>query len=226
MLARVFAVCAYLIGIAGAGFFFIYVIGMGTGHWPRPEESNLSGDWGHNLLLLLLFAFQHSGMARRRFKQRLGVLARSFYVAASGIVLTALVLFWQPLPGEPLWQGPTWIVGISLIAAALTGCCVWRFDHASFLGLTQVWTGRAEIPTPLCIDGPYRYVRHPLMLGFLIAIWTQPIMWPELAMMNAGMTIYVLIAIELEERDLVEEFGEAYGTYRRRVPMLIPWKWW
>jgi protein-S-isoprenylcysteine O-methyltransferase Ste14 len=162
-------------------------------------------------------------MARHSFKKWLGVLGRSIYVATSGIVLGVLTIFWQPIPGEPSWHRPTWIVAISLLAAlGILACCHW-FDHVAFLGLTQAWTGNAEVRGMLQIAGPYRYVRHPLMLCLLIAIWAQPMMPMELLMLNGGMTAYILLAIDLEERDLVHEFGEEYEKYRKEVPALIPW---
>ncbi|MBI1833000.1 MAG: isoprenylcysteine carboxylmethyltransferase family protein [Planctomycetes bacterium] len=223
MPALLFAVIAYLIGLAGAGFFVAYVVGAGVGLWPREEAEDGQLAVQINFFLLILFAVQHSGMARQTFKQYLGWLGRSIYVAASGITLAGLTWFWQPIPGEPSWRGPIWIVGISLAAASATaGCCAW-FDHATFFGLTQAWTGAADIRTPLRIEGPYRYVRHPLMLGLLIALWAQPIMPPELLMLNGGLTVYILFAIGLEERDLLREFPEEYEKYRKEVPALIPW---
>ncbi len=223
MYARAFAVVAYLIGIAGASVYMAYVVGTGTGYWPREVVG--VGDWGHNVFLLLLFAMQHSGMARETFKQRLGVLGRSIYVAAAGIVAAALALLWEPLPGEPIWNGPIWIVGFSLAACiGLAGCCA-SFNHAAFFGLTQAWTGEAQPPMPLRIQGPYHYVRHPLMVGVLIAIWAQPIMPPELLMMNVGMTVYILAAMPMEERDLVRVYGEEYERYRTKVARLIPFVW-
>lgn len=231
MPAKLLAVAAYLIGVAGAGVFLAYVIGAGTDLWRRGRAIDGMEPWQLNLGLLFLFAIQHSGMARQTFKTKLcelipPFLQRSIYVGASGIMLGAMTYCWQPLPGEPIWDGPIWIVAISLATALAMGVCCGSFDHATFLGLTQAWTGTAEIRGPLRIDGPYRFVRHPLMLGLLIAIWAQPIMPPELLMMNAGMTIYILGAIVFEERDLVRQFGEEYEKYRRAVPSLIPWKWW
>jgi protein-S-isoprenylcysteine O-methyltransferase Ste14 len=225
MPVKIFAVLAYLIGVAGAGLYLVYVIGTGSGVWPRGEAADGLTSVRINFILLILFAFQHSGMARTAFKNRLGVLGRSIYVAASGIVLGAVVLFWQPIPGEPLWHGPIWIVAISLLAALGTGLCCASFDHTRFLGLAQAWTGTAEVRGPLRIDGPYRHVRHPLMLGLLITIWAQPIMPMELLMMNGGMTIYIVFAIGLEERDLLREFGAEYEAYRKKVPAIIPWRW-
>jgi protein-S-isoprenylcysteine O-methyltransferase Ste14 len=185
--------------------------------------------WVINFGWLFLAAGQHSGMARQSFKQWLtrwipAALERSLYVAVSGILLAALTLGWQPLPGAPLWHGPLWIAALSLLAALGVGLCCGWFDHATFFGLRQAWTGNANARSPLRIEGPYRYVRHPLMLGLLIALWAQPIMPPELLMMNVGLTVYILIAIRWEERDLVREFGAEYEQYRRKVPALIPFR--
>ena len=93
------------------------------------------------------------------------------------------------------------LVGISIAAALAIGACSAWFYHASFYGFTQAWTGVAEVNVPLRIEGPYRYVRHPLTVGFLVTIWAQPIMPPELLMLNIGMTIYVLGGIQFEEQD-------------------------
>ncbi len=225
MLTRALALMAYLVGIAGAGIFFLYVVGTGAGFFPPLDTTRGPLPWLVNIGLLFAFALQHSGMARQTFKAFLmrwipAELERSIYVAASGTVVTVLVVFWQPLPGKPIWQGPTWIVAISLLAAVGIGVCCGSFDHARFFGLTY----QAEMRGPLRIEGPYRYVRHPLMVGTLIALWAQPIMPRELLMLNAGLTLYMLIAIRLEERDLVREFGDEYLKYRRKVPALIPFR--
>jgi protein-S-isoprenylcysteine O-methyltransferase Ste14 len=99
---------------------------------------------------------------------------------------------------------------------AVAACSV-GYNHAAFFGLAYDTT-----PGRLRTDGPYRYVRHPLMLGLLLAIWGQPIMPRELLMLNVGMTVYIVVAIRLEERDLVRVFGAEYARYRDTVPALIP----
>ena len=229
MLSKAVALAAYLVGITGAGIFFAYVVGAGVGILAYRDAERGPLPWLINGGLLLLFALQHSGMARQSFKAVVmhwipAELERAVYVGASGTVVTLLVFYWQPLPGRPVWHGPTWLVGISLIGALGVGVCATWFDHASFFGLTQAWTGNADVRGPLHIEGPYRYVRHPLMLGTFVALWGQPVMPRELFLLNAGMTIYILIAIPWEERDLVREFGEEYEKYQRAVPMLFPWR--
>jgi protein-S-isoprenylcysteine O-methyltransferase Ste14 len=204
--------------------FFAYVLGTGTGYWPREEADAEHQSYGWNYLLLCSFAIQHSCMQRRNFWRLPAPYERSLYGAASGIVLGGMTLLWRPVPGGIIWEGPLWIVAISLAAAIGTGCCCASINHTTFMGLAQAWTGNAEARGPLCTEGPYRYVRHPLMLGLLIALWAQPIMPAELMMMNGGLTLYVLIALELEENDLVRDYGEEYEKYRKEVPMLIPWK--
>src|SRR5438105_1920579 len=119
MPAKLFALTAYLLGIAGAGALIAYVIGTGTGYWPRGEPADGAFPWLVNVGLSLVFALQHSGMARPSFKAwwtRVipAYLERSAYVGISGVLFIAIVLCWQPLPGEPLWHGPLWIVAISL----------------------------------------------------------------------------------------------------------------
>ncbi len=229
MLRRVYSVIAYLIGLAGASVYFAYVLGAGIGVWPRGEATSTAWSMGINLGLLALFAMQHSGMARPAYKKYIlrivpECLERSTYVAASGLVLGLLTVLWQPLPGEPFWHGPIAIVAVSLLGAFGVGVCATWFDHATFFGLTQGWTGVRPGPAKLRIEGPYRLMRHPLMLGLLIAIWGVPVMPPELLMMNLGMTMYVLVAIRWEEHDLVREFGSEYEEYRRRVPAIVPWR--
>lgn len=227
MPTKLAALIAYLIGNAGAAVFLAFVLGLGTGFWPR--ESALDGVWPWliDVCWLVVFAVHHSGMARQVWKRWLvrffpPVLERSLYIAIAGVLLAVLPLAWQPLPGDPLWHGPLWIVGISLLAAISVGLCSGCCDHASFFGLQQAWTGNAEVNGPLRTGGPYRFVRHPLMLGLLITLWAQPIMPTELAVLNGGLTVYIVIAIRWEERDLGRIYGPAYEEYRKKVAMLIP----
>jgi protein-S-isoprenylcysteine O-methyltransferase Ste14 len=229
--ARLFAVVAYLLGIAGMAALGAYVLFSGLGHWPRDQPMSGPLPWLVNAGWLALFALQHSGMARRSFKDWLtrwvpAYLERSVYVAASGLVTLVQPWIWQPLPGGNLWQGPVWLIGISLAGAAGVAVCFLQVDHVEFLGLRQVGIGASPAQAEaLRITGPYRWVRHPLMLGTLVFLWGQPMMPPELLLLDGGLTVYVLAAIHLEERELLRKFGPAYDEYRRRVPALIPWRW-
>jgi methanethiol S-methyltransferase len=229
--ARAFAVVAYLLGIAGMAAFSAYVLFSGLGHWPRDNPATGALPWLVNIGWLALFALQHSGMARRRCKDWLtrripAHLERSVYVAASGLVTLVQPLIWQPLPGTALWDGPVWLIGISLTGAAGIAVCFLQIDHVEFLGLRQVGISAApEQAESLQIAGPYGWVRHPLMLGTLVFLWGQPVMPPELLLLNVGLTAYIVLAIRLEERELVRKFGTAYEEYRRKVPALVPWRW-
>jgi protein-S-isoprenylcysteine O-methyltransferase Ste14 len=227
LLARALGLTAYLVGMAGVGIFYLYLVGTGSGFLPPRDTLPGPLPWLIDIGVLLLFALQHSGMARRPFKTFIkrwipAELERSVYVATSGTAAALLVFFWQPLPGKPIWQGPLWITVVCQFAAVLIIVYSSRFDHFSFFGVTQAWMGNADIASPLCIEGPYRVVRHPLMLGLLIALWGQSVMPRELLMLNIGMTVYVLSAIHLEERDLVRQYGTAYEEYRKQVPALLP----
>lgn len=223
---RWFALAAYLVGLTGQGAFCARVLLVGLEAWPETEVPAWS--WIINAGWLILFGVQHSGMARTWLKTRLArhfpqALERSLYVGVSGLIVLGLALTWQPLPGEPLWRGPTWIVGIAVLGGGILGWCCLQHDHGSFMGLRQAWGKPVE--ETLHLDGLYRYVRHPLMLGMLLFLWGQPVMTPALAMLSAGMTVYILLALPLEERELARKFGPAYETYRQQAPALIPWRW-
>jgi protein-S-isoprenylcysteine O-methyltransferase Ste14 len=149
---------------------------------------------------------------------------RSTYVLASSVALALLMAFWQPLPAV-LWAiGPpgSWLLsslavgGLTLIAVASV-----QIDFAELFGLRQAMS--ADAPSvPFQEPGLYRFVRHPLMVGLLLALWAAPSMTVGRLFFNATMTAYILVAIRWEEGDLLERFGEAYADYRRRVPALVP----
>jgi protein-S-isoprenylcysteine O-methyltransferase Ste14 len=229
--AQTLAVAACVLGVLGTAAVGGYVLLAGLGRWPRGEPHAGGGPWLIDLSWLAVFAVQHSGMARRPFKDWLTRhipvhLERSTYVAASGLVTLAQPVLWQPLPGPVLWEGPTWIAAVSLAAAVAVGACCQSYDPRGFLGLRQAGIGAPQATREtLQVTGPYRWVRHPLMLGTLVFLWAQPTMPPELLLLNAGLTLYILVAIRLEERDLIRQFGPAYVEYRRRVPALVPWPW-
>lgn len=224
------ALIAFVVGLLGSLAYFFRVEYLGLGFYAH-EPCEGPFPWLVDGMLLLLFALQHSGLARTSVKSLLArfipaYLIRSFYVATSGVTLGILVIFWQPLPGDPLWHGPLLLAGVSLLGWSAVGVCSLRYDFASFFGFTQAATGSAEVPTPLRIEGPYRFVRHPLMVGLLVAIWAQPVMSVDLFVLNLGLTLYILIATRLEERDLVRQYGDEYVKYRRWVFAYLPLRVW
>jgi protein-S-isoprenylcysteine O-methyltransferase Ste14 len=228
MFAKAVAVLCYLIALAGAGAFAALALLLGLDL--LPQRISLPHPWLVNVAGLLLFGLQHSGMARAGWKRAWArvipaPLERSVYAALTGLVLLGIALTWQPLPGDPLWRAPPWLIVLPLMAA--TGL-VWvnmRFDHLGLFGLRQAWeNGGDRAPERLLIVGPYRFVRHPLMACLLGFLWLQPAMPPALLLLSGGLTVYVLIGVLLEERDLRRRFGAAYADYRRRVPMFVPWR--
>ena len=183
--------------------------------------------------LLGLFAVQHSLMARPWFKERWTRLVpppveRSTYVLFSSLALLALIRGWQPLGGS-VWSvgdGTMRLVLWSLFAFGwgLVLVCTFLIQHFDLFGLRQVWLQLLGKPyTQLKFGTPlfYRYVRHPLYLGWFFAFWATPTMTVTHLVFAIATTAYILIAIQLEERDLIAEHPE-YAQYRKRVPMLVP----
>jgi protein-S-isoprenylcysteine O-methyltransferase Ste14 len=184
----------------------------------------------------VLFAVQHSGMARAPFKRWWTSIVppaaeRSSYVLVSTLMLMLLYWQWRPLPAA-LWTvepalARTALLALSLAGWALVFAATCAFDHFEFFGLRQVfdhWRGvPAREPPPFATPLFYRAVRHPLYLGFLVAFWATPAMTLGHLVFALGMTIYVFVGVRFEERDLVRRFGSAYLEYRARVPMLLPW---
>ncbi len=187
-------------------------------------------------ILLGLFAIQHSGMARRGFKAWLThwmspSIERSTFVLLSSLVLILLYWQWRPLPGV-IWDvGHGWVWWLLYAVSALGWLIVlsgtFIINHWDLFGLRQVWLrarGIAYTPPEFVDSFYYRVVRHPLMLGFVIAFWAIPRMTAGHLLFVVATTGYILIAVRfLEERDLIAAHGEDYRRYRREVPMICPW---
>jgi protein-S-isoprenylcysteine O-methyltransferase Ste14 len=221
MIHEAFAIFCYLLALVGTIALVALVVLLGLDEFSR-EPLPPPWPWLINLGWLLLFALQHSGMARTGFKKRWARIVspsveRSIYAGISGLLLLGLSLTWQLLPGEPLWCLPIWVLGIALAAGLGIGLYLLTFDHLGFFGL------RKEKET-LRLVGPYRFLRHPLMACQILFLWAQPVMSPALALLSGGLTLYIVLAIPLEEGELRRRFGSAYEDYRRRVPALIPWR--
>lgn len=184
-------------------------------------------------LLCLLFFVQHSIMVRRRFRLWLVRNMRAdfhgaFYASAAGTCLLILVGLWQP--GPILGQPPAWIRWAMIVLFLAAGMGGWwgsrslgDFDALGVGPALRSARGRpARMPETFVVRGPYRWVRHPLYLFSLIIIWCGPVFTLDRLLHNGLWTVWIVIGAAMEERDLVACFGDAYRTYRRRVPMLLP----
>lgn len=249
-MSRIFALVyggvAYLVFLAvtawGIGFFGNYHFQIADGIYYVP----LAIDFGRPAVptleavlidgaLLLLFAVQHSGMARQSVKARITrfispAIERTTYVMATNVVM--LLLFWQWRPvGGTIWAfGDGTSAAFVLRAVNIGGWVLavvstFLINHFELLGLQQVYAhARGVQLAGQTFKQPYlyRWIRHPLYLGFLIAFWATPMMtWGHL-LFSVGSTGYILLAVQFEERDLIRLFGDRYREYRQRVPMLFP----
>lgn len=187
-----------------------------------------------NTLLLGLFAVQHSVMARPAFKRwwtRIipPAAERSTYVLLTSLILLLLFWKWQPLP-QPVWTVMTppasaAVWGLCALGWAIVLVSTFLINHFDLFGLRQVWlffSGQPYAPLPFKIPALYRFVRHPIMLGFIIAFWATPNMIVGHLFFAAVTTAYIVIAIQLEERDLLTYYGDAYRQYQQQARMLLP----
>jgi methanethiol S-methyltransferase len=242
--SRTFKFMALLYGIASYLIFLaaiLYAIGF-VGGFVVPKNIDSGAESPAleavivNLALIALFAVQHSVMARPGFKQWWTryvpkPVERSTYVLLASLCLLLLFWQWRPMPAI-VWQVNDPDVAVAVATVSLAGWILvltstFMIDHFELFGLHQVANHLAdrEMPatrfrTPLF----YRLVRHPIYLGFIIAFWAAPVMSVGHLLFAAAITGYILVGIVLEERDLVDLFGDEYVEYRRRVSMLLPWR--
>jgi protein-S-isoprenylcysteine O-methyltransferase Ste14 len=231
-----------LYGLVAYLLFFIAILfGIGfVGNLVVPKTID-SGDVGPistalavNIGLLLLFAIQHNVMARPWFKDWWTryvprPIERSTYVALASLILLLLYWQWRPMP-EIVWHVENTIGRYVLWALYFAGWGTvfyssFVIDHFELFGLKQVWMyyrGREPVTAPFAERSIYRWVRHPLMLGFVVAFWSAPKMSQGRLLFAAVTTIWILIAIQIEERDLLFFLGEPYRRYHARTPMLLP----
>lgn len=242
--SRVFKFVAFLYGMASYLVFFgtiLYAIGFVMGLVvPKSIDTGTNTSAIEalviNLLLLALFAVQHSVMARQRFKAWWTQyvpkpVERSTYVLLASLCLLLLFWQWRPMPAI-VWEvtDPHLAVTVAMISLAgwvLVFTSTFMINHFELFGLSQVThhltDKQPQAPrfyTPLL----YRFVRHPIYLGFIVAFWAAPVMTAGHLLFAAVTTIYILLGIWLEEKDLVTLFGDQYRDYRKRVSMLVPWR--
>lgn len=219
---------------------FVYLIGFVAGYpgLPTHVDKGLAAppataaliDFG----LIALFGVQHSVMARPGFKAGWTrivpvPLERSVYCLAAAAVLAVLYALWHPIAGT-VWNVENQTARMAIWVVFGLGWTIvfvstWLINHFELFGLAQAWRNwRGTTAAPPRLTQPlfYRFVRHPLYSGFLIAFWAAPTMSLGHLLLAAAMTVYVLIAIRYEERDLVAHFGRDYEDYRGRVGMLVP----
>jgi protein-S-isoprenylcysteine O-methyltransferase Ste14 len=232
----VYAGLAYASFVAAAGWAVAFLAGLPRGH-SVDGGGPVGPAWTALLVnggLLLVFAVQHSVMARAGFKRRLArvlpaAAERSTYVLATSLILFLVFGLWQPLPdtvwrvGVQPWAALIWVVYAAgwVIAVGAT----FMVDHLDFLGLRQArWpAGAGPYPPPSFRERwLYAWVRHPMMTGLLIAFWVTPWMTAGHLFFAVAGTGYIAVGLRFEERDLHRQFGDTYGEYSRRVPALVP----
>ncbi len=232
----------FVYGVVCYGFFFVsflYTIGfVGNRFVPKTIDS---GSETHfvvavfiNLILVGLFAAQHTVMARPDFKKRWTRIIpkpaeRSTFVLCASLLLILLLWQWRPIPmviwrvdnvfGALILNGLFWLGWITVLLSSF------MIDHFDLFGLRQVYlhlVGQKYRHGKFAKTGLYRYVRHPLMLGFITAFWATPRMTAGHLLLAAAFTVYILIGIRIEEHDLIRFLGREYKEYQRKVPMLFP----
>jgi methanethiol S-methyltransferase len=235
---------AFVYGFASYAIFFVtflYAIGFVSGLMvprtidtgtvvPMPEALII------DVLLMSVFAIQHSVMARQQFKRWWTQFVpkpveRSTYVLFSSLALVLLFWQWRPIPAV-VWeianpQLAMAILGLSLIGWLIVLTSTFLINHFELFGLHQVTNNLTGHPMPaLRFRTPlyYKFVRHPIYLGFIIAFWAAATMTVGHLLFAAVTTAYIFVGILLEERDLVDLFGEDYLRYKERVSMLLPWR--
>lgn len=233
--ALIYGLIAYVVSIGT----MLYLVGF-LGNFLVPKSIDgaaMGGFWSSllvNLGALALFGIQHSVMARQNFKKwwtRIipRPIERSTYVLFSSIMLILFFWLWRPMPAA-IWsfegtmgQMVGW--GLFVLGWLLVGVGSESIDSLHVNGIRQVfayWRAEEYEAPDFQTPGPYQYIRHPLMLGFLIAFWATPHMTTGHLLFALIMTGYILVGIVFEERALIRQFGDRYRAYRKATPMLVP----
>lgn len=232
-----YAVLCYLIFFA-TFLWMILFLGNFETIVPTTVDNGTSDSWLPalfvNLGLVALFGIQHTVMARKTFKDWWVKIVprpmeRSTYVLFSSVALILVLWFWQPIT-QPIWQAEATWASLILQWGFWLGWLIlllstFMISHFNLFGLKQAYNYlKDNDPEPLRFMEPglYNYVRHPLMLGFLIAFWSTPEMTGGHLVFSGGMTIYIIIGVYFEEKALTRQFGKKYKNYRSRVPKFIP----
>jgi len=236
ILTALYGLFAYAVALVGQVWFILYLT-----RWEALPRTIYDAQTlptfeaaAVDAALVLLFGLQHSGMARKRFKRFVlrfmpEAAERSTYVLLSGIVFVVICLAWQPVDGtvwnveDPLWRSLLWAGYVSGWLFSLAATFV--IDHFELFGLRQAWLYlKNETMPPVGFQERlfYRFVRHPVQTGVLLALWITPEMTAGHLLLSVLFTVYILVGIYFEEKDLAEAFGTVYKNYRERVGMLFP----
>lgn len=235
-------ILVFAYGVACYGMFFatfLYAIGF-LGNFGVPKSidsgpvSSTATAVAVDCALLALFALQHSIMARPWFKQRWTrfvpeAAERSTYVAASSVLLLLMFWLWQPVGGV-IWSigsgiGSVIVMGLYFAGLSMVLLSTFLIDHFDLFGLRQVYLhlmGREYTHLPFRTPLLYRFMRHPLYVGWLLTFWSAPVMTAAHLLFAVMTTGYILVAIRFEEADLMTVHGEKYRLYREQVPAMVP----
>jgi methanethiol S-methyltransferase len=231
----IYGIASYALGVASLLYLICFV---GNFAVPKTIDSAPVGAIVQavlvDLMLIGLFAFQHSVMARPAFKERWTRIVpkpaeRSTYVLVTGLVLALLFWQWQPIPGV-VWNvesavGKALLHGLFWLGWVILFTSTFMINHFDLFGLRQVYLrlkDRPYQPVPFVQVALYRFVRHPIMLGVLIGFWTTPSMSVGHLLFAMAMTGYVFLGVALEEQDTGRALGEPYERYRRETSMIVP----
>jgi len=234
LIVLVYATAVYLFLLAVLGYAAGFFAGLGVPKGiDQGPHAAVPAAVGIDLLLLVLFAVQHTVMARPWFKRRWTRIVpepaeRASFVVAASLVLALLFWQWRPVGGtawslsgpgaDALWAGYAagWVIAVG---------STFLISHADLFGLRQTWAharGVRYSPPPFTERGVYGRIRHPLMAGFVVIFWAAPVMTAGHLLFAATATGYILVGIAFEEHDLIQSLGGTYTAYRARVPALIP----
>ena len=236
ILRFIYSLICYFAGVASLIYLILFANAL---FLPKTvntliETHSFASAFLMNILALSLFGLQHSIMARHSFKRWLTRfihpdMERSTYVLSTAIVIVAMCYLWVPV-GEVLWQVESEPVifairTISMLGWALMLWASFMINHFELFGLSQTFNpmlGRAQPVVRFSAPGIYKLIRHPIQTGILIGIWAVPVSTTSHLMFAGGLSVYILVGLYFEEKDLIRDFGSDYLAYKKRVKRLIP----
>ena len=229
-----FGVLAYVLGVGALGAFILILLGVLPFTGGPLGKSSFGVGLALNLLLLVVFALQHSVMARPSFKARWTRLVpvaaeRAVFLLATALALVPLLLFWQPMPAL-IWSVDPPVLRWLLLGIALGGWAYlllasFAINHFELFGLQQVYQALRNRPLtqpPFRVRWMYRFDRHPIMTGMLLGLWATPTMTLDHLLLAIGTTVYICIGVHFEERSLRRLLGRPYDEYCERVRSIVP----